>query len=51
VQVNKLIPEKVENSNKEFAWRKAKPSNEMGFEADNNGVIYHENIHLRDKGF
>jgi hypothetical protein len=51
VLVNKLTPKKVENRNKEFAWRKAKPNNEMGFKVDNNGVIYCGNVYLRDKGF
>jgi hypothetical protein len=49
--VDKLTPEKVENSNKQFAGRKAKTSDEMGFKADNSGVIYRGNIHLRDKRF
>jgi hypothetical protein len=47
--VDKLTPEKVENSNKEIVGRKAKPSNEMRFKINHGRVIYHGNIHFRNK--
>jgi hypothetical protein len=49
--VNKLTPEEVHDGDKEFAGRKAKPSNEMGFKIDNGEVIYRRNIHLRNERF
>jgi hypothetical protein len=49
--VNKFTSEKVHDSNKEFAGRKAKPSNKMIFETNHGGAIYHGDIHLRDKRF
>jgi hypothetical protein len=39
--VNKFTPKEIHYSNKEFVRRKAKPSNEMRFEANHSGAIYH----------
>jgi hypothetical protein len=49
--VDKFTPEKVDDRNKEFSWRKAKPSNKVGFKEDHDGIIYCWNIYFRDKGF
>jgi hypothetical protein len=51
VQVDKFTPKKVHNGNMEFAWGKAKPSNKMGFKADNKGIIYHRNVYFRNERF
>jgi hypothetical protein len=47
--VDKLTPEEVDDGDEEFAWRKTKPSDQMGFKADNIGVIYHRHIHDRNE--
>jgi hypothetical protein len=43
--VDKLTPEEVEEGNKKFAWRKTKPSDQMGFKEDDSGLIYHRHLH------
>jgi hypothetical protein len=47
--VDKLTHEEVYDGDKEFAWRKTKPSDKMRFKANNNGVIYRRHIHLMDE--
>jgi hypothetical protein len=49
--VGKFALEKVRDGNKKFAWRKAKPSNKMGFKADNSGIMYSKNVYFRNKRF
>jgi hypothetical protein len=51
VQVDKFTPEDVHDRDREFAWRKVKPNNKMGFKVDNSGVIYHRNVYLRNERF
>jgi hypothetical protein len=46
VQVDQLTPEIVQNGNKKFAWRKTKPSHEIGFETDDDGFINHRKLQI-----
>jgi hypothetical protein len=39
VQVDQFTPEVVQDGNKEFSWRKTKPSHKMRFKIDYDGLI------------
>jgi hypothetical protein len=49
--LDKLTLEKVQNRDKEFARRKAKPSNKMRFKAGNERIVYYWKLLIGDKGF
>jgi hypothetical protein len=39
VQVDQLTPEIVQDGNKEFSWRKSKPTHKVRFKIDNDGFV------------
>jgi hypothetical protein len=46
VQVDQFAPEKVQDGNKEFAWRKTKPSHKMRYKTDDDGLTDHWKFHV-----
>jgi hypothetical protein len=49
VQVDPLTPEVVQDGNKKFAWRKAKPIHKMRFKTNNDGFVDHWKFQVSDE--